>query len=187
MDEKRKRYSKKNKISYFISHIPADKYYCWEQPVYAPVDGKILRTDTKWEDNTETNIWKTIKMWYDATYRFRPKEINGRIDIRPNVGNYIMIKAKEGYIVFLAHLKKESIKVKEGQLVKSGDMVGNVGNSGNSTAPHLHINLFDQMDNLFQAKVLPFVFNEYQELDNDTKWKKHTLTVPKIKSFIKFK
>ncbi len=186
IDDKRKKYYQKNKIRYFISHIPADKYYCWEQPVYAPIDGEVIQIGTGWEDHTKTNIWKTIKIWYNATYKFRPKEINGRLDIRPNVGNYIMIKAKKGYIVFLAHLKKESIKVEEGQFVKFGDMIGNVGNSGNSTAPHLHINLFDQMENPFQAKVLPFVFTEYQELSNNKKWKKRTLIVPKVKSFIKF-
>jgi len=62
-------------------------------------------------------------------------------------------------------------------------MIGNVGNSGNSTAPHLHINLFDQMANPLKAKVLKFVFNEYREL-NDNKWEKHILDVPKVKSFI---
>ena len=89
-------------------------------------------------------------------------------------------------IVFLAHLKNDSLKVNEGQLLKSGELIGNVGNSGNSTAPHLHINIFDQMENPLEAKVLPFVFNEYEELGDDKKWEKHTLNVPKIKSLVKF-
>ncbi len=186
MDGKRKKYSLKNKIRYLISHIPAYEYYCWEKSIFSPIDGKVIQIGTGWKDHTKTNIWKTIYMWYNATYKFRPKEKNGRLDIRPNVGNYVMIKAKEGYIVFLAHLKNDSIKVKEGQSLKSGDVIGNVGNSGNSTVPHLHINIFDQMENPLQAKVLPFVFNEYEELGNDKKWKKHTLNVPKIKSFIKY-
>jgi len=185
MDKKRKRYSRKNKILYFISNIPANNYYSWGQPVYAPVDGKILQIGTNWKDNMETNIWKTIKMWFNATYKFKPKEKNGKLDISPNVGNYIMIKTKESYIVFLAHLKNGSIKVKEGQIIKSRDIIGKIGNSGNSTAPHLHINLFDQMKNPLQAKVLPFVFNEYGEL-NDNKWKRYTLSTPKVKSFIQF-
>jgi len=117
MDEKRKRYFQKSKILYFISKIFANDYYSWEQSVYAPVDGKILQIGTKWKDNIETNIWKSIKMWFNATYKFKPKEKNGKLDIRPNVGNYIMIKTKEGYIVFLAHLKNGSIKVREGQLI----------------------------------------------------------------------
>ena len=123
-------------------------------------------------------------IWFNATYRSKLKEVNGNLDIRPNVGNYVMIKANGGQIVFLAHLKYGSTKVKNGQLVKSGDLIGKVGNSGNSTAPHLHINIFDQMDDPYSAKVLPFVFNEYQELGNDGKWKVKKLNVPKVKSFL---
>lgn len=185
MDKKRKKYSRLIKIRFLISHIPADKYYCWGQPVYSPISGEVIQIGAGWEDHIKTNIWKTIKLWYNATYKFKPKEINGRLDIRPNAGNYIMVKAKEGYIAFLAHLQNGSIKVKEGQSVQSGDLIGNIGNSGNSTAPHLHINLFDQMEDPYQAKVLPFVFNEFEELGNDNKWQKRTLSVPRIKSFIR--
>ena len=39
----------------------------------------------------------------------------------------------------LAHLKKGSIKVKEGQHVNEGEFLAQVGNSGSSSEPHLHI------------------------------------------------
>lgn len=184
-NNKRNKYFQKSKIWNIISYIPAEKYYCWEQPVYSPIDGKIIQVGIGWKDHTKTNIWRTIKIWYNATYKFRPKEVDGKLDIRPNAGNYVMIKAKEGYIVFLAHLRNGSTKVKKGDLVKKGELIGNVGNSGNSTAPHLHINLFDQMDNPFKAKVLPFVFNKYEELGSDKVYYSHTLAIPKVKSFIK--
>jgi len=41
------------------------------------------------------------------------------------------------------------------------------------------------MENPLQAKVLPFVFNEYEELYDDNKWKKYSLSMPEVKSFIK--
>ena len=41
-----------------------------------------------------------------------------------------------GYITLYAHM--ERIKVKLGQHVKRGDIIGYVGNTGLSTAPHLH-------------------------------------------------
>ncbi len=184
-DEKRKKYSKRNKISFFLGYIPADRYYCWKKPVYSPIDGTVIQIGTGCKDHQKTNIWKTISLWYNATYKFKPKEVNGKLDIRPNTGNYVMVKAKEGYIVFLAHLKNSSIKVKEGQLLRAGELIGNIGNSGNSTIPHLHINIFDQMEDPLQAKVLPFVFNKYEELTKDGKWEKYILHVPKVKSFIK--
>ena len=184
-DEKRKKYSKQNIISFFVGNIPSAQYYCWEQPVYSPVDGVVHQTGIGWKDHPATNIWKTIMLWFNATYRSKLEEVNGKLDLRPNVGNYVMIKATGGQIIFLAHLKDGTTKVETGQEVKAGDFIGKVGNSGNSTAPHLHINVFDQMDAPYTAKVLPIVFKEYQELDSNDKWKTHKLDVPKVKSFIR--
>lgn len=75
-----------------------------------------------------------------------------------------MIQANDGYIVFLAHLREKSVGVEEGEQVQQGQLIGAVGNSGNSTMPHLHINVFDQMDDPFSAEVLPFVFDHYEVL-----------------------
>ena len=77
----------------------------------------------------------------------------------------------------IRHLKNGSIKVEEGDSIKAGDFLGNVGNSGNSTAPHLYINLFDQMDNPLKAKGLPFIFEKYEELATDGQWEKFTSSV----------
>ncbi|MBI3398989.1 MAG: M23 family metallopeptidase [Deltaproteobacteria bacterium] len=186
MDHNRKAPCKASKLRFFVNQIPSNKYYSWGKPVYAPIDGTVIRLGNGWQDHEYTNIWKTIQIWYNATYRFRPKEENGRLDIRPNAGNHVMIKAKEGYIVFLAHLKNQSILVKEGQHVRQGEVIGMVGNSGNSTAPHLHINLFDQMDNPLKSKVLPFVFSSYELLSSAGRWVKHTSSVPKVGAFVRF-
>ena len=184
-DANRKKYSSSNRAKYYINYISANKYYCWEKPVYSPVDGKVLQVGSGCEDEKKINLYKTIFKWYNATYKFKPKEINGRLDIRPNAGNYVMIQSKEGYIVFLAHLRNKSIKVCEGQFIKSGSLIGGIGNSGNSTMPHLHINLFDQMSDPLTAKVIPFVFNKYMELNKEGNWVKQTSDIPRVKSFIK--
>lgn len=51
-------------------------------------------------------------------------------------GNYIQVDHGYGYSTLYAHLHK--INVKKGQKVRRGDVIGTVGNSGTSTAPHLH-------------------------------------------------
>lgn len=183
-DENRKKNHSKHIFNSIFTHIKCKDYYCWNQPIYSPVNGKVIKVGTGWKDHKSTNIWKTISIWYNATYRFKPKEIDGILDIRPNAGNYIMIKTNDNYIVFLAHLKQDSLMIKKGDLVNIGQHIGNVGNSGNSTAPHLHINLFDQMKAPLTAKVLPFVFKKYEEL-MDRKWVSKSMSVPKIKSFIR--
>ena len=186
LDKNRASSHSETTLRIFVNKVLSDKFYCWNKPVYAPIDGTVIRVGNGWQDHEYTNILKTIQIWYNATYRFRPKEENGRLDIRPNAGNHVMIQAKEGYIVFLAHLRNQSILVSEGQYVRQGEVVGMVGNSGNSTAPHLHINLFDQMENPFKSKVLPFVFSIYDSLSSDGQWITRTSSVPKDGCFVRF-
>lgn len=177
---------KKKTTDFLFGQINSHDYYCWGKPVLSPANGKIIRSSDGWRDHEYTNLWKTIVIWYNATFKFRPKEKNGQLDIRPNAGNHVMIKADDGYIVFLAHLKNGSTLVEEGQKIEVGEQVGIVGNSGNSTAPHLHINIFDQMEDPYQAKVLPFVFKHYETLNNKNVWEKYNASVPVVGSFVKF-
>jgi murein DD-endopeptidase MepM/ murein hydrolase activator NlpD len=58
-------------------------------------------------------------------------------------GNHVILDIGDGHYAFYAHLKPGSIKVKQGERVKRGQVVGLVGNSGNSTEPHLHFHLSD--------------------------------------------
>jgi len=54
-------------------------------------------------------------------------------------GKLIIIEHKYGYKTFYGHLNK--ILVKTGQVVKSGQSIGNVGSTGRSTGPHVHFEL----------------------------------------------
>jgi murein DD-endopeptidase MepM/ murein hydrolase activator NlpD len=51
-------------------------------------------------------------------------------------GNYVIIKHKHGYYTRYAHM--QSFKVKIGQRVQQGEVIGWIGNTGLSTGPHLH-------------------------------------------------
>ena len=56
-------------------------------------------------------------------------------------GNTVMIKTSKGEYMLYAHFKQFSITVKQGQVVKQGQLLGQCGNSGNSTQPHLHFHI----------------------------------------------
>jgi hypothetical protein len=56
-------------------------------------------------------------------------------------GNHVVLDLGNGVYAFYAHLQKGSITVKQGDKVKAGQPVGLLGNSGNTSAPHLHIHL----------------------------------------------
>ena len=53
-------------------------------------------------------------------------------------GEYIMIRHSNGTVTLYAHLKAGSRKVKVGQKVTKGQVIGTVGSTGNSTGTHLH-------------------------------------------------
>ena len=174
----------KNPINSLIGSTSSKDYFCWQEPVSSPISGIVLQCANDWPDHDKNNLIKTIKRWYNATYKFKPEKRNGFIDIRPNAGNYLMIKSDDDFIVFLAHLKQHSLTVKIGDEIEVGQKLAEVGNSGNSTAPHLHMNLFDQMDDPIKAEVLPFVFRTYQERKNDGAWHNCNSSIPKVKSII---
>ena len=67
----------------------------------------------------------------------------------------------ERFTALLAHLRNGSVKVAEGRHVKTGDLLGEVGNSGNTTGPHLHFQLM-KGDNPFTATGLPCRFRTYE-------------------------
>jgi murein DD-endopeptidase MepM/ murein hydrolase activator NlpD len=57
------------------------------------------------------------------------------------LGNHVVLDHGNGEFSFLCHFKKGSVAVKTGQKVKAGEPLGQCGNSGNSSEPHLHYHL----------------------------------------------
>ncbi len=75
-------------------------------------------------------------------------------------GNAVFLRLRDGRIVFYAHMIPGSVAVREGQRVVRGQVLGRVGNSGNSSAPHLHLHVIDR-NAIFGANGLPYVFDRY--------------------------
>lgn len=66
--------------------------------------------------------------------------VPGSDNFQSMAGNHIYLRLDEtGTFLILAHLKKGSINVREGQHVNEGEFLAQVGNSGSSSEPHLHI------------------------------------------------
>ncbi len=71
-------------------------------------------------------------------------------------GNHVLVDLGNGHYAMFAHLAPHSVTVRVGDRVKAGDKLGLLGNSGNTTAPHLHFQISDRPSTL-DVTSLPFV------------------------------
>jgi peptidase M23-like protein len=76
-------------------------------------------------------------------------------------GNHVVQDIGDGNFAFYAHLTTGSVKVKVGDEIKSGQVVGSLGNSGNSDAPHLHFHVMSTPDPL-RSDGIPFVISSFK-------------------------
>ncbi|MYL58127.1 peptidoglycan DD-metalloendopeptidase family protein [Virgibacillus halodenitrificans] len=123
-----------------------DSYYAFGENVLAPADGNVVDVENAIEDN----------------------EPVGSMNTADPAGNYVVIDHGNEEFSFLAHFKKGSVKVKPGDEVKAGELLGQVGNSGNSSEPHIHFHVGDLPD-LEKGKSIRIQFkNEEDWVQGDT-------------------
>ena len=133
-------------------------------PAIQPVANKDLKRMTSGYGYRIHPIYKTRKMHYGMDYSAKVgTEIYATGDgviskvkrSKRGYGNYVKINHGFGYETLYAHMSRYIVK--KGQKVKRGEVIGYVGNSGISTAPHLHYEV--RKDN---KKINPvnFYFND---------------------------
>ncbi|HUQ99510.1 MAG TPA: M23 family metallopeptidase [Gemmatimonadaceae bacterium] len=101
-----------------------ENYYAYRQPVYAVGDGIVLSTIADVEENT-------------------PPEITVRMTRHTVAGNIILLDIGDGAYAVYGHLRPGSLRVSPGDRVRRGQIIAEVGNTGNSTGPHLHFHILD--------------------------------------------
>ena len=93
------------------------EYGCYGVPVVAPISGKVILITNDVADS-----------------------VPGVVDVTANAyGNHIVVEPEQGGFLFIAHLQPGSIPLQEGSNVIEGQVIGRCGNSGNTTAPHVHV------------------------------------------------
>lgn len=83
-------------------------------------------------------------------------------------GNHVIISLGNGVYALYAHMAPNSVAVDLGERVIKGQVLGQVGNSGNTSAPHLHFQLMDRPSSL-DANGLPYVFEQFRITGFDPK------------------
>ncbi|HEY8547394.1 MAG TPA: M23 family metallopeptidase [Acidimicrobiales bacterium] len=135
--------------------------YAWGQPVHAALGGEVV---VAVDDVPERRWIHVVREAWQALRNARAYA-TGRtpLDVRRLAGNHVIIRTtddgRDAYAVY-AHLAPGSVTVDTGQHVAVGDVVGRVGHTGNSTAPHLHFHVMDRADPT-DARGIPCAFAHY--------------------------
>ncbi len=94
-----------------------------------------------------------------------PEQVPGALPAGATIqnagGNHVVVAIGKGRYAFYAHLKTGSVRVKKGQKIKAGKVIGLLGNTGNTDSPHLHFHVMDGPSPL-QSNGLPYVFKSFR-------------------------
>lgn len=89
-----------------------------------------------------------------------PDQPLGTADRNNPAGNHVVIDIGRGRFVLLGHLRAGSVTVAPGDPVEAGTVIGQVGNSGNTSEPHLHIQIQDAPTLEGVSRTWPITFTE---------------------------
>lgn len=134
----------KNGSTYEGTNLTNENYFAFGTDVVAPLGGKVVKVVDGIKDN-----------------------VPGEMNEQHPAGNYVVIEHPNKEYSMMAHFKKGSIIVKKGEFVKEGQLLGQCGNSGNSSEAHIH---FQVMDNpqFEKAKSIRIRFqNQHEPVQGD--------------------
>jgi murein DD-endopeptidase MepM/ murein hydrolase activator NlpD len=75
-------------------------------------------------------------------------------------GNFAILNIGGAAYALYAHMEPGSVRIRAGDRVRRGDHIGNVGNTGNTQAPHLHFQMMDGPSG-FASNGIPYVFDTF--------------------------
>ena len=113
-----------------------EDYYAFGEPVLSPCDGDVVMAVDGVKDNTP-----------------------GKMNPLFVTGNTVVIKTASDEYVLLAHFKRGTVAVEQGDMVKAGQLLGECGNSGNSSEAHIHMHIQNQ-ESMISATGIKCFFEE---------------------------
>lgn len=115
-----------------------EDYHAYGRPVLAPADGVVRIAHDREPDGAigQWGVWRAL-------------------------GNHVVLEVAPAEFLFIAHLQRGSVGVEAGERVRAGQVLGRVGNSGNSSEPHIHVHLQDTAKP-YLGEGIPFYFHGYR-------------------------
>ena len=124
-------------------HTNLTDFPAYNKPIISVANGRVVDVVDKYPD-------------------VKPGVLDQDLTLKDAGGNHVIVDIGGGRYAFYAHLKPHSITVKEGERVKRGQVLGRLGNSGNTTAPHLHFHMMDAPLPLGADHNLPYVIDSFR-------------------------
>ena len=128
----------------------ANTDYCgYGSDVLAIADARVVTTKDGIPENKPGEASRSVPMTKDTL-----------------LGNYVILDlGAEAYALY-AHLQPGSIQVKSDTVVRRGQVLGRIGNTGNSDAPHLHFHVVQKGSledvSVLQTSPIPYVFDRFE-------------------------
>lgn len=155
--DKRRRTADRRDWRTFLATEPAERFYAYGRPILAPADGVVVAAHDGEIDHVGRRSQLTLVPYALGQLR------RLRQGVDAIAGNHLIIALPGGdAFVALVHLRAGSLRVAVGQEVTTGQQIADCGNSGNSTQPHVHVQVMDSQD-LSVARGVPMAFRRFRE------------------------
>jgi hypothetical protein len=134
--------------SYRTTGETNEDYHIWGRPVLAPIAGTVVAVENTLPDIPPQGV------------ALDPTSASAA-PVHP-AGNHVVIQADDATFIYLAHMQEGSVRVAGGDVVSEGQLLGLVGNSGNTSQPHIHIHAQTVADlHNPSAQGVPLAFTDY--------------------------
>lgn len=141
----------------FFSGDPRDvrSYHAYGAEVRAVADATVVRV----KDGLPDNIPRTAAGFETAV----------PVTMETVAGNSVVLDLGDGQYAYYAHLKPGSIRVRTGDRVRRGEVLGAIGNSGDAREPHLHFQVANGPD-ILASEGLPYVIDRFRMKRPEGTW-----------------
>jgi hypothetical protein len=137
-------------LASLVRSEPPENFTGFGRTILAPASGMVVAVH---DGEPDHNVFRGLpSVGYALTQKGRAAA--GWAGL---AGNHVMIAIETGPVVAVCHLRRGSISVRLGQSITAGTPMGECGNSGNSTEPHVHVQSMDRPD-ASRAIAVPICF-----------------------------
>lgn len=155
--DRRRRTADRRDWRTFLATEPVDRFLAYGRPILSPADGIVVTA----HDSEVDHVARRSQLALAPYALGQPARV--RRGVAAIAGNHVIMALRDRNVfVALVHLRAGSVRVAAGEEVLVGQPIGDCGNSGNSTQPHVHLQVMDGPDPAV-ARGFPMAFRRFRE------------------------